>query len=222
MTMPANPLAPMARRVVAMNLGLVRTARGAGAPESLCPHAGGYDPPRGLHAHGYLRCAWLPTSGSPRVKESARRLRIPRGLCLEALVSRGALSCPSGAGLERSGTSPRPPPPSPSALALAQAWKHPQMVPPDGALVSELLPPKDEELLFIFLVKNREGRGEEKPFRSKYGDFCPRRSASRPWSGGIARAVGRATGRPPVSEGEGGFGFSSLVHLPLNSSQMPH
>lgn len=43
--------------------------------------------------------------------------------------------------------------------ALAGARWHPQMVPPDGALVSELLPPKDAELLFIFLVKNSEGRG---------------------------------------------------------------
>lgn len=31
------------------------------------------------------------------------------------------------------------------------------MVPPDGALVSRLLPPKDEELLFVFLVKKRKG-----------------------------------------------------------------
>lgn len=47
----------------------------------------------------------------------------------------------------------------PAVLALAGARWHPQMVPPDGALVSELLPPKDAELLFIFLVKNSEGRG---------------------------------------------------------------
>lgn len=67
------------------------------------------------------------------------------------------------------------------------------MVPPDGALVSKLLPPKDEELLFIFLVKNRKGREEEKPFRSKYGDVYLQRNTSLSYLSRIAQAVGKAS-----------------------------
>lgn len=136
----------------------------------------------------------------PGCESRGARVRVrPRGGCEHVGLCLGALASSLSPGaIQPAWTEPCPVPwtaalttglcpawglpPSPSSFPECARTCSSLVASPDGALVTKLLPSKDEELLFIFLVKNRKGRGEEKPFRSDCGDFCLQRNPSLPCS----------------------------------------